>query len=74
MSPDFSVADTATWPMVLSVAQVAAIYGRQVGGVAKHCQQGRFVPAPFLTRPFRFRKADVVRHVEGGRSSLRRVS
>jgi hypothetical protein len=74
MMPDFNIADSSTWPAVLTVDQVAEIYRRPVGGVRKACQQHRFVPAPFQTHPYRFRKTDVVRDVEGGRAALRRVS
>lgn len=76
MTPDFNIADSATWPAVLTVEQVAEIYRRTVGAVKKACQQRRFVPAPFQMYPYRFRKTDVVRDVEGGRASasLRRVS
>jgi len=74
--PDFNISDPSTWPLVLTVDQVAAIFQRPVGGVRKACQLARFVPAPFQLKPYRFRKADVLRHVEGARSSsqLRRVS
>lgn len=74
MIPAFNIADASTWPTVLTAEQVAAIYQRSVGGVKKACQQHRFVPAPFRVHPYRFRKADVLRDVEGGRVSLRRVS
>lgn len=75
MTPDFNVADSSTWPAVMDVDQIAAIYRRAAGGVRKACQEHTFVPAPFLTRPFRFRKVDVLRHVEGSNSSsLRRAS
>lgn len=72
----FSVADPATWPVVLTAAQVAAIYQRPVGGVQKAVQRRTFVPAPFQTHPYRWRKVDVLRHVEGARGSLplRKVS
>lgn len=58
MTPDFNAADTTTWPMALTADQVAAIYQRRVGGLKKACQQHRFVPAPFLVQPYRWRKVD----------------
>lgn len=66
----------ATWPLALTAEQVAAIYQRSVGGVKKACQKFSFRPAPFQKHPYRWRKADVVRHLEGGRaaSGLRAVS
>lgn len=75
MTPTFSVADSSTWPLVMTIDQVAELYDRSVKSVRNYSTEGRFVPAPFLTRPYRWRKADVVRHVEGARgSSLRAVS
>jgi hypothetical protein len=55
--------------MTLTAEQVAAIYQRKVGGVKKLCQQRTFVPAPFQKHPYRWRKVEVVRHVEGARGS-----
>lgn len=76
MSPDFNTADVATWPLTLTAEHLAAIYHRSVGAVKKACQLHRFVPAPYRTRPLRWRKTDVVRDVDGARAStlLRRVS
>lgn len=75
MTPTFNVADPTTWPMVMTIEQVAALYDRSVKSVRNYSNVGRFVPVPFLTRPYRWRKADVLRHVEGARgSSLRAVS
>ena len=67
----FDANDTATWPITLTVHQVALIYQRAVGGVRKSCQLHRFVPAPFMVQPYRWRKVDVVRHVEGARGLQR---
>jgi len=70
----FSAADDATWPATLTIAQIGEIYQRKVGGIRKSCQAFTFVPAPFLTRPYRWRKVDVVRHVIGARGArLQRV-
>lgn len=74
MNP-FSIADSNTWPVVLTAEQVSAIFQRPILGVKKACQLGRFVPAPFQKQPYRWRKVDVLRVVESGRgSSLRQVS
>lgn len=74
MTPEFSVCDTSTWPVLLNAAQVAAIYQRKVGGVVRACQSGTFVPAPMPGNPRRWRRADVLRHVEGARGfSMRRT-
>lgn len=75
MTPDFSAADPATWPLTLTVDQIAAIYQRPVGGIKKACSQHRFHPAPFQ-KPYRWRKADVLRDLQSGREvpPIRRVS
>lgn len=75
MTPTFSAADPATWPLVMTIEQIAELYDRSVKSVRNYSNVGRFVPAPFINRPYRWRKADVLRHVEGARgSSLRAVS
>lgn len=71
----FTVSDPATWPVVLTAEDVAAIYQRPVGGVKKAVQLGRFVPAPFQKHPYRWRRCDVERHIFGARTvSFRQVS
>lgn len=73
-TPIFNTSDRSTWPMVLSIAQVSELYGRTVRAIRSASDQGRFVPAAFLSRPYRWRKADVLRHLEGARgTSLRAV-
>ena len=68
MTP-FDITDAATWPLVHTADQVAAIYQRPVGGIKKACQLSRFVPAPFQKKPYRWRRADLQRHIDGGHSS-----
>lgn len=71
----FDPGDPSTWAMTLTAEQIALVYQRKVGGIKKACQQGSFRPAPFETHPYRWRKVDVLRHVEGARGhALRRVS
>lgn len=71
----FTPLDAATWPLVLTAEQVAAIYQRSVLGLKKSCQQQRFIPAPFRTKPYRWRRVDVLRDVEGARMApMRRAS
>jgi hypothetical protein len=72
----FHPGDSSTWPAMLTVVHVAAIFGgRSVLGLRKQCQRGTFTPLPAQVRPYLWRKVDVVRHVEGQRGgSLRRVS
>jgi hypothetical protein len=68
MTPDFDATDPATWPVVLTADQVAAIYQRPVGGLKKACQLHRCHPAPFQ-KPYRWRKADVLRDLATGRDT-----
>lgn len=65
-------ADRATWPELLTLDEMAAIYRRRVGGIRWALQARTFVPAPYLRNPYRWRKADVIRHLDGD-SRLRRV-
>ena len=72
----FTVTDASTWPEVLSLPEVAAIY-RMTPSALRHALKptaGVFMPRPFLRRPARWRKADILRHIEGARRSLRRAS
>lgn len=64
----FDPCDDRTWLPTLTADQIAALWQRSVGGIKKACQQGRFVPAPFQVQPYRWRKADVQRHLQGGRA------
>lgn len=75
MNP-FSPCDVSTWPLLLTADQIAAIWQRPVGGIKKQCQHNAFLPAPCEKQPYRWRKVDVVRYLEGGRipAALRRVS
>lgn len=68
MTPEFSAADDSTWPLVLTIDQIAAIYQRTVGAIRKALETQRFIPTPFEKRPYRWRKADVIRHVVGQRA------
>lgn len=71
----FTTVDLATWPIVLSAAQVAAIYQRSKLGLERACASGTFVPAPFQRRPrYLWRRSDVLRHVDGAASAFRKIS
>lgn len=63
-----------TWPVVLTVAQIAAIYQRTEGALRKAMSNQRFHLAPMRGRPYRWRRVDVIRDVEGARGSLQRAS
>jgi hypothetical protein len=65
--------NSRTWPVVLSLADMADIYQRTPDAI-RHSLKPSFrgvasVPKPFLCRPLRWRKADVERHVMGGRTT-----
>jgi transcriptional regulator with XRE-family HTH domain len=76
MNAEFNIADDATWPLVLTPEHIAAIYVRSVGAIKKACQVGRFIPAPYQRKPYRWRKADVLRHVRPAdhRAAFRQAS
>lgn len=61
----FSICDRATWPEVLTADEIAAIYQRKVSGLKKSCQQRTFVPAPYRRHPYRWKKTDVIRDLDG---------
>jgi hypothetical protein len=69
----FSPADRATWGELLTLTEIAAIYRRGPHGLRSELQRRTFVPAPFLKHPYRWRKADVIRHLDGTQSRLRRA-
>jgi hypothetical protein len=69
----FDITNPDTWPVVMDAAEVAAIFRRSVGGLKKACQQGKFQPVPYQTKPYRWRRVDVWRALEGGRGQLRKV-
>lgn len=77
MTTPFNALDEATWPPVLTAEQISAIYQRSILAVKKACQQHRFHPAPYQTKPYRWRKSEVLRDVDGIRmvpaSRLRRA-
>lgn len=71
-SPGFSALDRETWPDILLVAEVALILRMGRAGLERQCWMRTFVPAPYLRRPLRWRKADVIRFIDGA-ASMRRV-
>lgn len=69
MTP-FDVANPETWPMVLALEQVAAIYSttpKALQARLKPSSKGIFPLKPFMRYPSRWRKVDVLRHIEGAR-------
>lgn len=69
MTPSFSAADPSTWPHVMSLAQVAELYQKTVCAVRQACDTQKFQPAPFIGRPYRWRRVEIERHVIGARQS-----
>lgn len=69
----FDITNPDTWPVLLNAREMGAIFRRASAGIIKSCQHGKFQPTPFQTRPYLWRKSDVVRFVESGRGSMRRA-
>lgn len=57
--------DRRTWGELLTADEAAAILRRSVGGLKKAAQQRTLVPAAFSRRPYLWRKADVIRYLDG---------
>lgn len=70
MTPAFNRCDPSTWGAVLTIKEIALIYTRSVPAIRKALQpsSGRvFTPRPYQRHPYRWRKVDVLRDVEGAR-------
>lgn len=70
MTPEFSPVDRSTWPELMTLEQIAAIWQRKPGGLAHSIYQRTFIPAPIhhgskLVRPMRWRRSDVTRYLDG---------
>lgn len=65
----FTPTDRATWPELLLVAEIAPILRRSVAAVQREWTRRTLVPTPAFTRPLRWRKADVVRFLDGRRTA-----
>ncbi len=77
MTAEFSVTDPQTWPMVLTLEHVAAIYSIKPANLRHYLKptaRTPFSPQPFMRGPYRWRKVDIVRDVEGARSTPMLVS
>lgn len=64
-------ANPDSWPALLTLEEVAVIYQRSPAAIRHALKPGRMrvsgLPLPFLRRPARWRKSDVLRHVQGAR-------
>lgn len=69
----FSANDRSTWGEVMTAEEVAAIFRRATGGLKKDCQRRRFIPAPFRSHPYAWRKTDVLAFLDAPRTHLRKV-
>ncbi len=71
---DFDPRDPATWGMVLNLREVAAIYGCTADALRARLKPScrhTFIPAPYRRGPYLWRRADVLRDVEGARAIAR---
>lgn len=63
----FDPKDARTWPLSLSLEQMAAIYERSADSIqhsfTPKARHAAFTPAPYQKHPMRWRKAAVVRHL-----------
>jgi hypothetical protein len=70
----FNVTDPETWPVTLTLEEVAEIYQRSADSIrhslTPKSQRMPFRPAPFRKRPWLWRKADIVRDVIGARGDM----
>ena len=69
----FDPRNPATWNVTLTTEQVAAIYQKTPNALRKLCQRHVFVPAPYRTRPYLWRRIHVEIDVFG-RHTLTRAS
>jgi hypothetical protein len=54
----------ASWPVTLTLHDVALIDGRSVDTIRRHVMAGAFEPMPMKGKPLRWRRMDVVRVYE----------
>lgn len=67
----FTPTDRATWPELLMRPEVALILRRGEAAIDRDCWRRVMVPAPYLRRPLRWRKADVIRFLDGAQPAAR---
>lgn len=78
MSPrNFDPRDPSTWNLVLTLDQVAAIYGRDRDTIRHSLKPSRrsiaFTPSPYKRHPMLWRKADVIRDLRANDPILAEV-
>jgi hypothetical protein len=67
----FTPTDRATWPEVLTLAEAAAILRKSPRTLRRACGQRICVPAPAFTAPYRWRRSDITRFIDGPRAVRR---
>jgi hypothetical protein len=74
----FDPKNPRTWPLNLSLDEVAAIYGRSREAIRHSLKPsaGRvaFTPAPYKRRPAQWRKLDVIRDLRANDPALKAVT
>jgi hypothetical protein len=66
------ITDLEALPVTLRVEHIAAIYGNKIATVYELIRLGSDkIPMPFLSRPYRFRKTDVIKHYAQSHVALR---
>lgn len=67
--PPLDLANPDSWPVLLNLTEIAQILDRGIGGIRKQLQARTFVPAPFSTYPYRWRREDVMRWLRNDKDS-----
>ena len=67
------VTNPASWPVLMTVDEVAAVFRLRPSTVQQYAARGnRAIPAPSERRPYRWTRVSVLRQVEPTALSLRR--
>ena len=65
------VMNLATLPVLLLIEDMAALYRISTRTIRRLIEQNEFNPIPFEKYPFRWRREDVLRHLNGPSHKLR---
>jgi len=70
---DIDIKDSSTWPLLLTVEHIAAIWQLSIATVNRKVSDGGFIPMPIEnSQPRRWRKSHVEKFIFGDRT-LRKV-
>lgn len=72
MTDAIDITDRRTWPELMTVQHIAAIWSLSTKTVNRLVSEGKFVPAPDDGHPRRWRKDDVIRWYERRELARRR--